>query len=43
VYLPDTAPVVIRLELDGHAPAKLTWSPAGRRALRAVLTPTENP
>lgn len=43
VYLPDTAPVAIRLELAGHAPARLTWSPTGRRALRAVLTPTESP
>ena len=42
--LPSSGRVVVSLELAGHQPARLTWSPAtGRRALRAVLVPVESP
>lgn len=35
--------VELELELDGHAPARLRWSPNQKRTLRAVLTPLETP
>jgi PEGA domain len=43
-YLPATAPVVMSIELEGHEPARLSWSPgSGKRALRATLSPLEKP
>ncbi len=35
--------VELELELDGHAPARLRWSPNQKRTLRAALTPLETP
>lgn len=35
--------VELELELDGHAPARLRWSPNQKRSLRAALTPLETP
>lgn len=43
-YLPVTAPVEIKLELDGYAPTKLRWSPSsGKRVLGTALKPLETP
>lgn len=42
-YLPASKPVTIYVELDDYRPARLGWSPTGRRALHAVLQPQESP
>jgi hypothetical protein len=42
-YLPGRGPVTIHFELDDFRPARLVWSPSGRRALHAVLQPQESP
>lgn len=42
--LPSSGHVVVHLELAGHQPARLTWTPSsGRRTLRATLAPLESP
>ena len=43
-YLPAGDRVLIKLELDGYAPAQLTWSSgSGKRSLRVNLKPLEHP